>query len=140
MKLDADGAVQVTHRLYAHDVERALGLSGDPVRDAFAGAKTLARAALYVDRAFRLETMDGQTSDLQLLGAETEGEFLYVYAEGAFETPPNRLRVQASMLFEVLSDQINRVNVAFPEGVGTVDFRAGDDADVVSPPDAGSAP
>lgn len=140
VQLGEDGAVQVTHRLYAHDVERALSLKGDPIRDAFAGVESLARAALYVDGGFLLETPDGQDADLQLLGAETEGEFLYVYAEGVFETPPAQLRLHATMLFDVLDDQINRVNVAFPVGVSTVDFREGEDADVVSPRSTGAAP
>lgn len=120
-------SVQVTHRLYAHDLEHALDLGaiGMGWFDSEAGRRTI---GLYAARRFGLQTDAGAPVVLDYVGAETEGDLLYVYFTGTLEPTP-ALTVTNRLLHDLSARQINLVNVrrngqtrsaSFPVGSGPV--------------------
>jgi hypothetical protein len=118
--------VEIIHRFYLHDAEHAVeqlgGMRGDIVRDA-ALQEAFAR---YVFRQFRLADATGADLPLDLVGAEVDGDFLWVYEE----LPATRWSAAALIghgsLQELWPEQENRVNVRGDAGVRTLILRAGD--------------
>ena len=68
---------QITHRIHAHDALQLLSQIGGETRRDIDYPQNLARLAFYVEERF---AMDGE---LKTLGAEVDGNFLYVYQLGA---------------------------------------------------------
>lgn len=82
---ESAGSLEVTHRMFAHDVEQWLARAApDESRD-IASLEARARAALYAERHFVLKTEEGKPIPLTTLGAEMEGEYLYIYQEALME-------------------------------------------------------
>lgn len=120
------GLVEVIHRFYVHDAEHAVeqlfGLSGDIHRDA-ALRDTFAR---YLSQHFTLADQDDSPLPLVLLGAEIDGDFLWVYQELPGDAWPQIESVRHDALQELWPEQENRVNVRTEDGLQTVVLRAGD--------------
>ncbi|MCG8442737.1 MAG: hypothetical protein MI723_13125, partial [Caulobacterales bacterium] len=126
------GRLEVVHRFYAHDMAAALGAAA-PDGD-LAELRARAHAALYVAEQFRLA--DGETPlTLDLIGAELEGEYLFVYQEIALLAPPAQLGARAGALLDALPGQVNTVNIDLGAGVRTLEFRAGDPMKRLGAPD-----
>ena len=126
----SSGNIEIIHRLHKHDAE--LGIM------AALGDRTLtldrltgqAQLALYVEERFLLAETDGENIgaplDLQLIGAEVDGEFILVYQEYAAELPA-RFAVRNDILRDVFPAQINHVNIALGGEVNSLIFRGDDD-------------
>lgn len=125
---DSAGSLEVTHRLFAHDFEQWLGRNAPGEGRDLAHLEARARAALYAERHFALSNGEGEAIPLTTLGAETEGEYLYVYQEALMDSPPAGLTVDNSLLHDLWRDQINHVNIDLGQGVKTLIFTKGDPA------------
>ncbi|WOI53362.1 DUF6702 family protein [Parvularcula sp. LCG005] len=68
-------ATQITHRIHAHDAIQLLATLPTVSTPNLDDTKNLARLALYASRQF---DMDGS---VKTLGAEIEGNYVYVYQE-----------------------------------------------------------
>jgi len=113
------GMVEIIHRSYAHDVEHTLG-NQLQARGGLDNLEAQARLALELTAAFTLWTKDEEVN-LELVGAELDGEFFYVYQEAALPSIPHELRIRHLMLRNHWPDMTNFVNVLYPTGVaGTV--------------------
>lgn len=97
-----DQALHITHRLHAHDAVRLLsdGIALDSVDG-------LARIAIHVETRFALTTeRDDQPMALEMIGAENDGDDVYVYQQLSLNTPPVAVQV-ASRLLDELRDTAN---------------------------------
>lgn len=122
------GLLEVTHRLHAHDAQQALiDVAGSP-RLGFDSVEARARLALYVEERFALTRSGGEPLPLHLVGAELEGDYVFVFQEAEVEEPPTDLEVRCVYLHDVFPGQINTVNGEFGGPVRTITFAAGDDA------------
>lgn len=125
--------VEIVHRFYAHDAEHALnevaGIGGDIRSD-----RDLQEAfGRYVARHFSLTDAEGTALKPELVGAEVEGDFLWVYQQLPADDFDRIARIGHDSLQEVWPQQENRVNLRRDDGVRTLILRSDDDR--VSVPD-----
>lgn len=118
--------VDIVHRLHVHDAELALA---EVLQDAHLDLSSLemqARFALYVEQKFELQDKASKVSlELQLIGAELEGDYVLVYQQSS-DPLPLWLAVRDDVLRDVFPDQINKVNISGGASVRTLMF-GGDD-------------
>jgi hypothetical protein len=116
------GMIEVMHRTYAHDVEHTLGNTLQ-ARGGLESIEAQAWVALELGPAFTM--WDGTTDaliPLELIGAEQEGEFFWIYQEAPAEKLPDALRIRHLMLRNQWPDMSNFVNVMFSSGVASALF------------------
>ncbi|HSG89109.1 MAG TPA: DUF6702 family protein [Pseudomonadales bacterium] len=125
--------VEVIHRFYVHDAEHAVerlgGMRGDigrdpALRDAFAH---------YVRTHFTLADANRTPLPIALVGAELDGDFLWVYEELPGDAWEKIAFVGHSSLQELWPEQENRVNLRTASGVHTVILHAGDGLQATRP-------
>lgn len=118
-------SLDVTHRIHLHDAQQALVRAGLLTEPDLVPLINRARLALYVGQQFRIA---GEKSDIDLdtLGAEIEGNYVYIYQQAEMDAAPDALYVQCNILRTVFSDQSNHVNVKLSETVQTLTFAPGD--------------
>lgn len=124
------GAIEVIHRLHNHDAE--LGVM-TVLNDRSISLEQLvgrARLALYVEERFLVaDIRDGTIGaplELELVGAELDGEFILVYQELKGELPAE-IAVRNDILRDVFPDQVNHVNIAVGREVRSLTFREDDE-------------
>ncbi|HYC03125.1 MAG TPA: DUF6702 family protein [Azospirillaceae bacterium] len=123
------GALEVVHRLHAHDAELALGRAGmtNPALD---GVEAKARLALMVEEQFALAEpaggKPGAPLPLAIVGAEIDADEILVYQEQKRSGPPEALYVRNDLLRAAFPDQVNQVNLDFGAGTRTLVFRGAD--------------
>jgi Domain of unknown function (DUF6702) len=118
-------SVEITHRLYAHDLEPRLFervLSG--WEETEAGVKALGE---YCAAMFSI-TVDGKALPLRYVGAEPDGEFIYVYYTAKKPKNGSTLSVYDAILTDVFDDQVNLVNLTLNGDTQSQYFRFGDAA------------
>ncbi|MEM7730350.1 MAG: DUF6702 family protein [Pseudomonadota bacterium] len=124
LRIEADGTVGVIHVYHLQDAQDALYKAGLIDRPDLTPLRARARLALYTRRHFSLSE-GGEPVDLDVIGAEIEGDNVYVYQEGRL-TGDGALVVMANMLRELMHDQTNSVNVVRNGRTQTLDFRGED--------------
>ena len=104
------GQLQITHRLYAHDLEHALDLPAVAADyfDSPEGQRLLGR---YVADRFVLARPDGRPLPLRYVGAETERDLVLVYFEGPLPRGLTGLKIDSNVLMDLNPDPANLVNV-----------------------------
>lgn len=117
--------LHVTHRIHLHDAQQALVRAGLLKEPDLVPLINRAKLALFVGRGFRIA---GQTSDiaLDILGAEIDGNYIYVYQQAEADAAPDMLYIDCNILRTVFSDQSNHVNVKLSDSVQTLTFAPGD--------------
>lgn len=118
--------LEVTHDLHAHDAEQVLARLGLIKSPDLSNLRARANLALYVQKHFKLTTLDGQNIDLTIIGAETDTTYAHVYMEAEMANAPKGLLISDTMLQDVFADQINQVNMTFGDNIRSVVFVAGD--------------
>jgi len=115
--------VEIVHRFYAHDAEHALaevaGIEGDIRTD----PALLEAFGRYVARHFSLTDAEGNALEPELVGAEVEGDFLWVYQQLPAGDFGRIARIGHDSLQEVWPQQENRVNLRRDDGVRTLILR-----------------
>ena len=117
----------VTHTIHRHDAETALARAGLIDRPDIDSLKSRAHIALHVEETFRLEGLP-----LTTLGAETEGNRIYIYQEAPLDALPATLSVDARILRSLYADQVNAVDVVVDGEVTSLRFADGDGAKTVT--------
>ena len=104
------GRLQVTHLIYAHDLEHALDLPAVAADnfDSPDGQRLLGR---YVAERFLVARPDGRPLPLRYVGAETERDLVLVYFEGPLPRGLRGLKIDSDILVDLNPDQANLVNV-----------------------------
>lgn len=123
------GNIEIIHRLHNHDAELGvIAAHGDRslTLDKLVGR---AKLALYVEERFIIAELSGDgvgaPLDLELIGAELDGEFVLIYQEFRGELPAS-IAVRNDILRDVFPEQVNHVNIATGGEVRSLTFR-GDD-------------
>lgn len=119
------GNIEVMHRFYSHDAEHALALITGETADLLDDAGDRMDFARYVHQRFELDGMGAPLAPLNLVGAEAEGDFLWVYQRTPLVPQLTGLEVRFDALRDVWRDQVNTLNVERDGQVHTLIF-AGD--------------
>ena len=121
-------SLEVAHRFYLHDGEEAVRLLYGPDADIIHNEATRLKFARHVVDQFSLWNESDESIELDLLGYEIDGNFLWIYQEapGALDQP--MLAVKHEALRGIWPDQINTVNV---EGKGPLQTLIFDGANAV---------
>lgn len=123
IRIEADGQLSIIHVYHLQDAQNALYKAGLIERPDLMSLQSRAKLALYTESSFAL-LENGQPVTLTLIGAEVQGDSIYVYQEGT--TTADALSVDARMLRELIKGQSNSVNIIRNNRTVTLDFR-GDD-------------
>lgn len=105
----SNGVLEITHRLYAHDLEHALDLGPVGV-GYFQTPEGQAAIKTYCERQFFIGNGQGKALPLQFVGAELSGDLLYVYFE-AGRYRGRDLTLDSNLLQDFTEAQVNQVNV-----------------------------
>lgn len=99
--------------IHYHDALRLLAVRG--VRDDVqpASVEGRARLALEVERGFRWLAPTGERLQPSTVGAELEGDNVYVYQELPTPTATGRYAVEATLMQDVFPDQVNNISLEF---------------------------
>jgi hypothetical protein len=117
------GRLQITHTLFAHDLEGALlaGAVSISWLESPAGKQAL-RA--YCLRQFTLTNQTGGPIALSFVGAELRGDVINVYFEGPRYTGTSVI-VDSNLLQDISDSQVNQVNVRAVSKTVSATFAAG---------------
>ena len=118
---------EVTHQLHAHEAAEILQRTAEHRSLPLESTEARARIALYAESKFAIINADsGEMLKLKLLGAQLDGESLFVFQEyeQKLEMP---LKVRNAILQDRYPDQVNTVNFKTETGmVHTITFSKGD--------------
>ncbi len=117
--------IEITHRLYAHDLEPRLFykvMSGWEET-----TEGIDRIGEYCAAKFTI-TINGKRLSLNYVGAEPDGEFIYVYFTVPRPKPGDILMVEDTLLHDAFDDQVNLVNLTLNGQTQSQYFRFGDEA------------
>lgn len=104
------GSLEVIHRLHMHQALDAVAI--DEYGSNFAVKNSsLAAVARYVEDRFRVVGAESASIQLTFVGAEVQGDYLFVYQEAVLDDAPYNLRVRNDILADRHADQVNQVNV-----------------------------
>ena len=107
------GQWEIVHAIHYHDALRLLAVRG--VRDDVQPTSVEGRAqlALEVERSFRWFAPNGVLLRPVTVGAELEGDNVYVYQELPAPTLVGRYAVECTWMHDVFPEQVNNVSVEF---------------------------
>jgi Domain of unknown function (DUF6702) len=117
--------MEITHRLYAHDLEPRLfykvmsGWEETPIG--------IEKVGEYCDAKFKI-FINGKRLPLNYVGAEPDGEFIYVYFTAPRPHAGDTLYVDDTLLQDAFDDQVNLVNLTLNGQTQSQYFRFGEKA------------
>lgn len=123
IRIAPDGAVSVIHVYHLQDAQSALFQAGIIAQPDLSSLRARAKLALYTQERFTVAA-NGIPATLDIIGAEIEGDNVYVYQDGLIS--PGALSIDARMLRDLIKAQSNSVNIIRDGRTLTLDF-AGDD-------------
>ena len=103
---------EITHHMHLQDAQRVLERLGVDVR--LDSPEGLAQLALYVEDRFSLSER-GESAHLELIGAETEGDFLYVFQEWHASEGAEIPQIDSTLLKEIHPDAVTWIRIEAPE-------------------------
>ena len=112
---DSTGNIEVMHRFFVHDAEHAAGVVFGEAQNLIESADSRKLFSNYVMSRFAIAA-EGSLGDLrelnlQYVGEEIEGQFLWIYQEAGQLQNVNALSVVHVALRDIWPDQANLVNV-----------------------------
>lgn len=128
----SSGVLEITHRLYAHDLEHALDL-GAVGAGYFETPDGLAAIKAYCERQFFIGDEAGRALRLQFVGAELSGDLLYVYFE-AGRYGGKALMLDSNLLQDFTQAQVNQINLRRAGKTVSARFQTGTPAKQMSLP------
>ena len=114
-------SVEITHRLFIHDVEQALKDLYGPEIDFSENQSINTVLHKYVSQNFAVFLPDGTPLSLQWVGAEIDGDFLWVYQEAPFFSPQEST-IHNALLMDFSDAQVNTLNIAIGNITDTLVF------------------
>jgi len=123
VRIAPDGAVSVVHVYHLQDAQSALFQANMIDVPDLSSLRARAKLALYTQEHFGIAA-GGVAAPLEIIGAEIEGDSVYVYQEG--HIGDGALSIDARMLRDLLKTQSNSVNIIQDGKTTTLDF-SGDD-------------
>ncbi len=116
------GVIEIVHRFSQHDAEHAAHLVGATPQSIISSDEVQEKFAEYVTQSFRLSNLKNEEIDLNDIGFEFEGGYIWVYQETPLLQGVEGLIVQYSALQEIWPDQTNTVNIKLDGDVKTLTF------------------
>jgi hypothetical protein len=120
------GNIEVMHRFLVHDAEHAAGLIFGERQPLLESAQSRELFASYVINRFAIEASleDGSSLELELdyVGEEVDGQFVWVYQETSELPNITALTVFNAALRDVWPDQDNLVNIEKGEQIYSLSF------------------
>ena len=122
----ANGRLGITHRLHAHDAVRILALDPTISQPELVGLKARAKVALYVSKRFLITTDPARPEPVlvkaDIIGAEIEGDYLFIYQEVDQPADGESWHVESSILAEIDTGWLNHVNFEIDDAVTSLTF------------------
>jgi len=118
--------LDIIHSFHIHETETALSQAGLIAYPDLSRLKARAQLALYTEKNFSLRHIDGSELKLELIGAENEGRSVFVYQQIGLKIPPPGLIVDCRLFRDLVSEQINNVDVRFAHTLKSLQFRGND--------------
>ena len=103
-----DRVLHVSHSLHLDDAVELLARLGS--RDGRLDAEVQARILYYVDQRFKLHSESG-TVALHPIGAQYDGDYLWIYQEARLPKLPEQLAVESRILLDYVEQQTNQINL-----------------------------
>ena len=120
------GTTEIVHRFHRHDAELGLVQLLRKPDVLLIDLESQARFALYVAENFAVAPAIGaEPLQLELVGAELDGDEIIVYQEYTGELPQGFV-IRDAVLQDVYADQVNHVNIHSPVGMKTLTFTVDD--------------
>ncbi len=128
----SSGVLEITHRLYAHDLEHALDL-GAVGAGYFETSEGQAAIKAYCERQFFIGDGQGRIIPIQFIGAELSGDLLYVYFE-AGRYRGRALTLDSNLLQDFTEAQVNQINLRRAGKTVSARFQTGTPAKLMNLP------
>ncbi|MBL4870954.1 MAG: hypothetical protein JKX72_08375, partial [Robiginitomaculum sp.] len=90
--------LEITHTLHLHDAEQGLNQLGKIAKPDLSSLRARAQLALYVHEHFSLKLGNNEPIPLEILGAEIENSYAYVYQQVALTSRPENLIAKNTLL------------------------------------------
>ncbi|WP_221033139.1 DUF6702 family protein [Actomonas aquatica] len=117
------GNLEVAHRFILHDAEHVLRQVTHSEADLLTSAEARRAFSRYVASRFAITRVDEQPLEFTLVGEEIDGGALWVYQETSLPQPLDTpLYLENRILQDVITGQVNRVNVRYGSQVKTFVF------------------
>jgi hypothetical protein len=128
----ATGAVTITHRMAAHDVEPALSVIAPDAQQSLDDAAAVAALVAYAGRAFQVWDAEGKPVALEHRETVLAGDSVELVYAARLAAPARAVTVDSNLFEEAHDDQENQVNVRRGKVTKTAVFRLGDGAQRIS--------
>ena len=126
------GNIEVMHRFFIHDAEHAASVVFGESQSLMESATSRELFSSYVVNRFAVIAEDEQGASMELelnyVGEEIDGQFLWVYQETAQHSKIKALSVVHLVLRDVWFDQSNLVNVEKDGEVYSMSFTGSEDS------------
>lgn len=122
----ATGAVTVTHRMAAHDVEPALAGIAPDAQQSLDDAVAVAALEAYAGRVFQLWDAEGRPVAVVHQRTELAGDGVVLIYRAQLPASAKSVKVDSGLFEEAYADQENQVNVRRSRVTKTAVFRPGD--------------
>lgn len=133
MEIDAaTGAVTISHRMAAHDVEPALSVIAPDEQQSLDDAAAVKALEAYAGRAFKVWDADGQPVVLRHRDTILAGDSVELVYTAQLAAPARTVRVDSNLLEDAHDDQENQVNVRRGKVTKTAVFRLGEGAQTIT--------
>lgn len=123
----ATGAVTITHRLAAHDVEPALGQIAPDAQRSLDDADAVRALEAYAGRVFQLWDADGKPLVLTHTRTDLRGDDVELVYAARLPPGSKAVTVDSGLMESMFADQENQVNVRRNKVTRTALFRPGDE-------------
>jgi len=121
------GNIEVMHRFYSHDAEHVLRTITGRGIDVLDDPADRRRFSAYVHERFELTGIGADLEPLSLVGAELDGDFLWVYQRTPVpESGLEGLEARFDAMRDLWPSQVNTLNVERGRRVRTLVFDADD--------------
>lgn len=115
----ATGELQISHRVYGHDLIEALGTEVADEEAWYASPEGIAAAGAYALAHFRIGEGDGRLLEPVYVGAELDGELLWIYFAAAVPADTSAFVVDNDLLADAFEDQVMMTNITIDSIVRT---------------------
>tara|TARA_R110000744_G_scaffold1843_2_gene6564 strand:- start:26355 stop:26870 length:516 start_codon:yes stop_codon:yes gene_type:complete len=113
------GELQISHRVYGHDLLEALGIEVADEEAWYASSEGIAAAGRYAETHFRIGQGDGRLLAPVYVGAELDGELLWIYFAAPAPADPSAFVVDNDLLADAFEDQVMMTNIIIDSVVRT---------------------
>ncbi|WP_417496033.1 DUF6702 family protein [Maricaulis sp.] len=113
------GELQISHRVYGHDLLEAIGTEVVDEEAWYASAEGIAAAGLYAQTHFRIGEGDGRLLEPVYVGAELDGELLWIYFAAPAPADTSAYVVDNDLLADTFEDQVMMTNITIDSVVRT---------------------